>query len=143
MLALFGTQLDGRDQLAKVLIAFQIERDERRPPGEHLQLPRREFAPRLVAQDDDDRFISLRGSARVLQDRATIESLWSEPYKVWFPEGKEDPRIVLINFRPQEGEYWDNRGTKKLEYMFEAVRAYASGERPRVDEGDQHGRIPL
>lgn len=97
----------------------------------------------VVCQDEQDKYLSVGGTARVVRDRAKVEAIWKEPYKVWFPEGKEDPRIVLINFRPQEGEYWDNRGTNKVKLLIDAVRAYTTGDRPRADDPDTHGRMQL
>lgn len=96
----------------------------------------------VVAQDDDDRFISLRGSARVLQDKATIESLWSEPYKVWFPDGPTTPGIRAIHVSTHEGEFWDNKGVNKVRYLLEAAKAYATGTRPKNSE-DEFGRVSL
>ena len=29
--------------------------------------------------------------------------------KVWFTEGKDDPRITLIEIEPEHGYYWDNK----------------------------------
>lgn len=112
---------------------------ETRKVDEILSDPRAQ----VVCQDERDKYLSVGGTARIVHDRAKVEAVWKEPYKVWFPEGKDDPRIVLINFRPQEGEYWDNRGANKLRLLADAVRAYASGERPRGDDPDTHGRLQL
>jgi hypothetical protein len=32
--------------------------------------------------------------------------------KVWFTEGKDDPRISVIEFIPEEGYYWDTKHGK-------------------------------
>jgi hypothetical protein len=29
--------------------------------------------------------------------------------KVWFTEGKDDPRITVLKVEPQEGYYWDTK----------------------------------
>jgi general stress protein 26 len=97
----------------------------------------------IVGQDQRSAFLSLAGSGLVVHEPSRVRALWSEPFRVWFPGGPEDPDLRLLVVEPRLAEYWDNRGTNKLEYMFEAARAYVSGERPRVDEGDQHGRLPL
>lgn len=98
----------------------------------------------VVCQDEQDKYLSVGGTARVVKDRAKIAELWKEPYKTWFPDGKDDPRLVLINFRPQDGEYWDNRGANKVKLLIDAVRAYATGDRPRSgDDPEQHGRMQL
>ncbi len=95
----------------------------------------------VVCQNDRAVYLSLQGRARLVQDRPKIQELWQEPFRVWFPKGKDDPHLALIQVEPIEGEYWDNQGLKKVRYMLEAVKAYATGTTPAVHEGEQHGRL--
>ena len=37
------------------------------------------------------------------------DELWDPMVKVWFTEGKDDPRITLIKVEPDYGYYWDNK----------------------------------
>src|SRR4051812_49217448 len=46
-----------------------------------------------VVMQDGRRFVSVSGIAHVLQDRVLIDQLWSEGWKIWFPEGKDDPSL--------------------------------------------------
>jgi general stress protein 26 len=97
--------------------------------------------PRVcVCLQDARRFVSLTAHARLIDDRALIASLWTEAWKVWFPEGKDDPALCLLEVEPEEAEYWDRSGTKGLRYLFEAARAYVSGGTPRTDV-EQHGKV--
>ena len=41
-----------------------------------------------------------------------IAELWKEPFRVWFPGGKEDATISLISVHPQGAEYWDSQGVR-------------------------------
>lgn len=52
-------------------------------------------------------FMTLRGRADVLRDRAKIKELWEPVLRTWFTEGIDDPRITVIKFAPTEGYYWD------------------------------------
>ncbi|HEY9688145.1 MAG TPA: pyridoxamine 5'-phosphate oxidase family protein [Coleofasciculaceae cyanobacterium] len=97
----------------------------------------------VTFQDGRDRFVSITGRAELIRDRQKVDELWKESFKVWFPEGKEDPNLSLIHVRAQEGEYWDHAGANKMTYMLESVRALAAGETPRVREGEQHGRVQV
>jgi general stress protein 26 len=97
----------------------------------------------LVMQDEMSAYLSLRGKARIVIDRAKIKELFSEPYKVWFPGGVDDPELLLLAVDPESAEYWDNRGINKLEYMFEAAKAYIKGERPAVDDAGQHAKTNM
>lgn len=66
----------------------------------------------IVAQDGQGRFVSLAGRAHVVDDRAKAAELWSEPYRVWFSGGLDDPRLRLIHVDTESGEYWDSAGNK-------------------------------
>ncbi len=95
-----------------------------------------------ITMQGKTRFLSLSGRARVVQDRALIDSLWKEAWKVWFPGGKDDPALCLLEVDPVEAEYWDNAGTKGLKYLFEAARAYVKGEKPATTS-DQNAKVRL
>ena len=87
-------------------------------------------------------FASLSGLASIVRDRALIDRLWKETWKVWFPKGKTDPTISMLKFSAEDGEYWDNAGAQGLKYVFEAAKAYAKGERPTSDQ-KQHAKVEL
>ena len=91
----------------------------------------------LVLQDGR-RFVSLTGYARIVRDRALIDRLWSEPWKVWFPEGKDDPSLCLLVIEPSEATYWDGAGAKGLKYLFEMAKAYVTNTRPDSDDDERH-----
>ena len=55
-------------------------------------------------------FASVYGNAYVARDKALIERLWSEAWRVWFPGGKDDPSLCLIRVEAREAEYWGNAG---------------------------------
>ena len=88
------------------------------------------------------KFASVRGELTVLQDRRLIEKLWKEVWKVWFPEGRSDPNIAVLKFTAQEGEYWDNAGMQGLKYVYDAAKAYVTGETLKTDNA-QHGKVHL
>jgi general stress protein 26 len=97
----------------------------------------------IVCQRENTAFLSISGKATLVRDRARIEEVWKEPFRVWFPDGKDDPHLVLIHVVPERAEYWDNRGLNKASYLWESAIAYVSGETPRVREGEQHGVVEL
>lgn len=97
----------------------------------------------LAFQNENSAYLSLRGKARLVEDRKRIKEMWEEPYRVWFPGGAEDPDIALVAVNPIDAEYWDNRGMNKLEYLFESAKAYLKGEKPDVGSIDQHAKTNL
>ncbi|QKJ30517.1 pyridoxamine 5'-phosphate oxidase family protein [Mucilaginibacter mali] len=54
-------------------------------------------------------FMSVYGIGSISGDKAIIDELWEPIMKVWFTEGKDDPRISVIKVSPTQGYYWDNK----------------------------------
>ena len=97
----------------------------------------------VYADPGDDTYVSVSGTAAVVEDKAKKQQLWSKLALAWFPGGVDDPSLVLVTFRPTRAEYWDNTGFNKIACLWEAARAYVSGETPRTKEGKQHGVVSL
>jgi general stress protein 26 len=95
-----------------------------------------------VSLQGGGKFVSLSGAARVVDDPRKVEEVWNEEMRVWFPGGKQDPRLTLLCVEPREGEFWDSSGTNAIKYLFKAGVAYLRGERPTDDEAE-HGRVRL
>lgn len=95
-----------------------------------------------VTFQSKQQFLSISGHAELVKDRAKIHELWREQWKVWFPNGKDDPEIVLIHLRAEEAEYWDQHGTKGMRYLFEAGKALLGGHKPGT-RSDQHAKLNL
>ncbi len=91
---------------------------------------------------DGSRFVFLTGHVNLSKDRALIDRLWAEDWKIWFPEGKDDPALCLLRFDVEEGEYWDEGGTNAIKYLFKTARAYVKGEKPKEDE-TEYGKARL
>jgi general stress protein 26 len=93
-----------------------------------------------VIFQSERKFIALSGTSSIIRERARIDVLWKEVWKVWFPNGKTDPSIALIKVEVQDAEFWDNAGGKGIRYAFEAVKGLIKGERPDAVPG-AHGRV--
>lgn len=87
-------------------------------------------------------YVSISGQARVVRDREKIDQLWNESWRLWFPEGKSDPRLALINVTASQGEYWSHSGIERFQFLFDAAKAYATGQRPKMDDA-QHAKVKL
>jgi len=55
-------------------------------------------------------YVSVRGTASIHRDRATIEELWSPVQKIFFPQGKDDPNLVVLRVRVRDAAYWESAG---------------------------------
>jgi general stress protein 26 len=91
-----------------------------------------------VVMQDGRRYVSISGVAKVVRDRGLVERLWSPSWKIWFPNGKDDPSLCLLRVEPLEAAYWDMTGTVGIKYVFEMAKAYVTGSRPRSDEDERH-----
>lgn len=96
----------------------------------------------LIFQGDSV-FISLQGTAHLSTDPDLIDRLWSESWRVWFPEGKDDASLVILRIEPQDAEYWDNSGSEGISYAMTALKAYIKGEQAVVADPGQHAKVVL
>jgi general stress protein 26 len=53
-------------------------------------------------------YVTISGTATLVDDQALIEEKWTPYLEAWFPKGKTDPNIVLVKVDPVRGEYWDS-----------------------------------
>jgi general stress protein 26 len=58
------------------------------------------------ASKGHDLFATLHGEVRVHNDRAKIEELWNPFIAAWFEGGKDDPKVTLLRFDPEQAEIW-------------------------------------
>lgn len=56
-------------------------------------------------------YVSVSGKASLNQDRGLIEQFWNDALKAFFPKGKTDPRLTLIEVEVRTVEYWDGPST--------------------------------
>jgi general stress protein 26 len=83
-----------------------------------------------------DYFACLSGEARVDNDRAMIDKLWSNAADAWFPGGKDDPNLALLRFDIDSAELWeaDVSLSGKLKMLFGGtIRPSESGSHAKVE----------
>ena len=103
-----------------------------------------EMDPRvMLTMQEGSVYVSLSGMAQLSTDRGLIDRLWSEAWRVWFPEGKDDPNIVIVRVEPEEAEYWDNSGIEGVAYVMTALKAHIKGERPAETDAARHGKLHM
>lgn len=87
-------------------------------------------------------YVAMRGAFEVSYDRDLIETLWSKMADAWFPNGKDDPTVRVITFRPTSAEIWDMSGAKGLRFAFDLAKAWLTNEPPKK-HGDTHAKVDL
>jgi len=68
-------------------------------------------------------YVSISGPARLVHDREKIDALWSPAMSVFFPQGKDDPNLVLIRVEIERAEFWDGPGTLVGKMLYLAAAA--------------------
>jgi general stress protein 26 len=97
-----------------------------------------------VALHGDRRYVSLTGTASIVRDRALIDRLWSESWRIWFPQGKDDPSLCVLVIQPSEAAYWDMSGTHGLKYLLQMAKGYLTHQHPTSDSDQGHtGHVKL
>ncbi|GAB3219908.1 pyridoxamine 5'-phosphate oxidase family protein [Spirosoma arcticum] len=86
-------------------------------------------------------YVSLSGRGEVTKDKAKINELWDDTLKTWFPNGKDDPRICLINVKAHADEYWDRPGGKLL-LLFIVARGVITGQPDTSGRSEKIGDEP-
>jgi len=94
-----------------------------------------------VTLQDDSRFLSLSGRARIETDQQLGREMWHAAMKLWFPEGVDDAQFTLILVEPEFGEYWDRSGLRRLEFMWQAGKALIRGELPEDSPIESHAKV--
>ncbi len=95
-----------------------------------------------VTVQGQDGFAIIEGEATLSRDRALIDELWKPDWKAWYPEGKDDPSIVIIVCKPIEGTYWSAGLGHGLSYAYRVVKARVTGEEIDVKPDDM-GKVNL
>ena len=57
---------------------------------------------------ESDKYLSISGTAELVEDEEKLNELWSVMYNAYFEQGKDDPKVQLIKVVPHGAEYWAN-----------------------------------
>ncbi len=92
------------------------------------------------ADPDDHRYVSLSGLATLVEDGEKARQLWSPAYRAWFPDGLDDPNLVLLRVDVEAAEYWD-AASGRMVALAGFLKALVTGRR-LTDAGD-HAQVTL
>jgi general stress protein 26 len=90
-----------------------------------------------------EKYLSLSGPAEMVNDPALIDDLYKPDWKVWFPEGKDDPELRILKLSTRRGEYWDVSGTGRIRFLYEAGKALIRGEEMGDFGKEHHAKVEL
>jgi general stress protein 26 len=92
------------------------------------------------ANTSSDSYVSVAGSAAMLEDQAKKEALFTAFSKAWFPKGVTDPNLGLLTVKIEEAEFWDVDDSKMVQ-LFKMAKAAVTGETPK--QMGEHKKLDL
>ena len=92
------------------------------------------------ADTGDDSYVSVSGTAAVVEDRAKKQQLWSKMTEAWFPGGVDDPDLALVCVKITHANYWDVKESKIVQ-LYQMAKAVITGK-PPTDLGE-HAKIRM
>jgi len=142
-MAMMTTVDDQGNLVSRPMAALQMDEDgtiwffTKRTSPKVDQIDNNEHRVNLAFADVSDAdYVSISGTADELDDRAKIDELWNPQAKAWFPEGKEDPDLILLKVHTQMAEYW-NSSDSTMVRLFQQATAVITGNPPKMGENEK------
>jgi general stress protein 26 len=92
------------------------------------------------AAPDRDAYVSVSGTACIVEDATKRGQLWSALAQAWFAGGPDDPDLALVAVHISNADYWDMKSNKAVR-LFKIARAALTGAPPK-DLGE-HGKVRM
>ncbi len=89
------------------------------------------------ANADKQDYLSIAGTAEVVRDRAKMQELWTPWMKPWFPDGLDDPDLVLLKVTVVQADYWDSPGSA-VKRLYGLAKGMLTNN---TDALGEHGRV--
>ncbi len=83
----------------------------------------------------DNSYVSVSGPARIVRDQQKVDELWTPAMSIFFPQGKDDPDLVLIRVEIERAEYWDGPGTLVGKMLYLAAAAITGNPGVMTENG--------
>lgn len=91
------------------------------------------------SDQEDGIYVSLSGKAKLTDNRELIEKYWNPFVAAWFPEGKDDPDVTLMEIKVQMGEHWKAKESKTFQ-LYEIAKANLKKDAtPNLGENEKFG----
>lgn len=88
----------------------------------------------LAYQHDGD-YLSICGTAALLEDQTKIDVLWNDAYQAFF-DGAHDQDIQLVCIKAISAQYWESKSAANT--AFQLAKATLTGEKACADLGKTH-----
>lgn len=81
--------------------------------------------------DDQDYHACLSGTLTVNKSREHVDRYWSSVVAAWFENGKDDPLLTMLEFKPDDAEVWASSDSS-FRFGWEIARANMTEHEPHV-----------
>ena len=83
----------------------------------------------VYADPGADSYVSVSGTASVVEDLGKKQQLWSKLAEAWFPGGAADPDLALVRVSITHANYWDVKESKVVQ-LYHMAKAAITGKPP-------------
>jgi len=142
-IAMMTTVDDQGNLVSRPMAALQMDEDgtiwffSKRTAPKVSQIDNNQHRVNLAFADVGDAdYVSISGTADERYDRAKIDELWNPQAKAWFPEGKDDPDLILLKVHTEMAEYW-NASDSTMVRLFQQAAAAITGNPPKMGENEK------
>ena len=94
----------------------------------------------VYADPGADSYVSVSGTAAVVENDEKKRQLWTKLAQAWFPVGPSDADLALVQVKIVHANYWDVDASKVVQ-MFHMAKAVITGK-PPTGLGE-HGAIRM
>jgi general stress protein 26 len=136
-IAMFTTFGEGGFPVSRPLSTQQVEFD-----GKVLWFFVRKDSPKVAeigrhprvnvayASKETNAYLSVAGTADIVDDQKKIDELWNDALKVYFAKGRTDPNLVLVRVTVHTVQYWDGPSTGLGKVIAFVIAAVTSDDTP-------------
>jgi general stress protein 26 len=97
----------------------------------------------IYAAPARDRYVSVTGNASVVHDERKLDALWDDSLAKYFPGGRDNPHVALLQVRVEYAEYWDGAAGGTRNPAGHARRKGKSKGKQEAGGADPHVRLDV
>lgn len=90
--------------------------------------------PRVLVTFSGKDYVSVHGTAKVIQDPARQKELWDASVKAWMQCEPADPKVALLVVQAEGGQYWTSPGAPAA--LIGIVAAALTHKEPEIGENE-------
>lgn len=105
--------------------------------GKAEEIEQQQSVNLAFANPKKQEYLSISGQATLVEDDTQMDELWKPMMKAWYPDGLNDPNLILLRVIPTTAEFWDT-SSNRLVQLFEIGKAIITNS---VYDGGKHETV--